>query len=361
MNKLLVSFILFSFIPATGICQRPPTAIQRGPIVTTHSPNFLQTEFITPAYLSVPKIELPVYRIEIIDNRFDDKLGFRPVYKYAPKEIRLMNTLPDAIKTIFASGIEPADTARKRKMIVAIQNCWITYYADSKFNFLKKSLVAKLEYNFECFTAIDTNYYPLKRMSGNLTMMFRDEVTSSILIDSMIHLLQNEISRLTIPEKENPKTLISETRMDNYILQKKAVVPNRFKRGMYASYDDFINQQVITDSVDIIPYKDYYNRYAIAANISIIKDGSAEPCNKCWGYFDGRYLFYNTGNGFFIRMLYARGQFVFADLQQLTYNTIKKSITSESIIGNTPYNIIKDYGRFLHILYQLNYEDGKLY
>ena len=361
MTKLLVSFIIFLAIPAISICQRPPIIVQRGPVVTTHSPNLLQPEFIRPAYLSVPKINLPVYRIEIIDNRFDDKLGFIPIFKYAPREIRLINTLPVAIKEIFAAGIELAETTQNRKMIVAIQNCWITYYAESKFNFLKKTLVAKLEYNFECFTSIDTNYYPLKRMSGNLTMTFRDEVTSGILIDSMFHLLQHEISRLTIPEKENPKTIISETRMDNYILQKKASIPKRFKRGMYASYDDFVKQEVITDSVDIIPYKDYYNRYAIAANIAIIKDGAAEPCNKCWGYFDGRYLFYNTGNGFFVRMLYAKGQFVFADLQQLTYNTIKKSITSESIIGDTPYNIIKDYGRSLHILYQLNYEDGKLY
>ena len=222
MNKFLVSFIIFLAIPAISICQRPPIIIQRGPIVTTHSPNLLQPEFIRPAYLSLPKIDLPVYRIEIIDNRFDDKLGFRPEYKNAPKEIRLINSLPDAIKDIFAAGIQRADSTQKRKMIVAIQNCWITYYADSKFNFLKKSLVAKLEYNFECFTSIDTNYYPLKRMSGSLTMIFKDEVTSSILIDSMIHLLQHEISRLSIPEKENPKTLISETRMDNYILQKRS-------------------------------------------------------------------------------------------------------------------------------------------
>jgi len=214
MNKFLVSFIIFFVTPAIVICQRPPVLVQRGPVVTTHSPNLLQPEFVTPAYLSIPKINLPVYRIEIIDNRFDDKLGFIPIYKYAPKEIRLINTLPNAIKEIFAAGTELVDTSRKRKMIVAIQNCWITYYADSKFNFLKKSLVAKLEYNFECFTSIDTNYYPLKRMSGNLTMVFRDEVTSSILLDSMIHLLQHEISRLTIPEKENPKTLISETRME---------------------------------------------------------------------------------------------------------------------------------------------------
>jgi hypothetical protein len=149
--------------------------------------------------------------------------------------------------------------------------------------------------------------------------------------------------------------------MDNYIIQKKSGIPRRYEYGVYPTFQDFLQQKPIIDSIDIIPYRDYYDREIVAAHLGIIKNGLTEPCSKYWGYFDGRYLFYNTGNGYFVRMFPVDGQFVFADLQQVALNTKKKSITSEILIGKTTYDIIKDYGKAYHLFFQLNYEDGKLY
>jgi hypothetical protein len=334
---------------------------QRNPIVFTPSPNFLQTHLLSPNLLPVPKNNLPVYRIEIIDNRFDNsKIGFHPEYKRAPREIRLTTSLGDIMKNIFTQGIG-LDESADRKMIVVIQQCWITYHADNRYSVLKKNLLSELQYNIECFTYLDSNYYPLKRFSGNISLNYNEEITSQFLFDSLVHLIQLEIPKLKTGERETAKTMISEERLDNYILKKKSSVPRRYTYGVYMSYEDFLNQKAITDSIDIIPYKDYYERDVVAAHVSIIKNGLAEPCTKYWGYYNGRYLFYNTGNGYFVRLFPVGGQFVFADLQQVALNSKKKSITSETLIGKTSYDIIKDYGKAYHLFFQLNYEDGKLY
>jgi len=182
-----------------------------------------------------------------------------------------------------------------------------------------------------------------------------------IPVDSMIHLIQLEISKLKIGERETATSLISETRIENYIVQKKSGIPDRYAYGVYPTYEDFLQQKPITDSIDIIPYMDYYDRDVVAAYLSIIKNGLPASCSKYWGYYDGRYLFYNTGNGYFVRMFPVNGQFVFADLQQVAYNTKKRSLADEILIGKTPYDILKDYGKAYHLFFQLNYEDGKLY
>jgi hypothetical protein len=350
--------LIFLLVSCTA---SPALLAQRISPVYTPSPNFLQSHLLSPNLLSVPKNNLPVYRIEIIDNRFDNiKIGFRPEYKKAPREIRLTTPLGDIMKTIFSRGIGLDENA-DRKMIVVIQECWITYHADNRYNVLKKNLLSELQYNIECFTSLDTNFYPLKRFTGSISLNYNEEITSQHLFDSLVHLIQLEIPKLKTGERESAKSVISEERLDNYITKKKSSIPRRYAYGVYASYEDFLNQKAITDSIDIIPYKDYYERDVVAAHISIIKNGLAEPCTKYWGYYNGRYLFYNTGNGYFVRLFPVGGQFVFADLQQVALNSKKKSITSETLIGKTSYDIIKDYGKAYHLFFQLNYEDGKLY
>ena len=334
---------------------------QRVPMIFTPTPGFLQTHLVSPNLLPVAKNNLPVYRVEIIDNRFDNtKIGFHPEYKKAPREIRLTTPFSDIIKDIFTQGIG-LDEKADRKMIVVIQECWISYHADNRFNVLKKTLLSELQYNIECFTALDTNYFPLKRITGKINLVYDEEITNQHLFDSLVHLVQLEVQKLKTGERETAKSLISEDKLDNYIIRKKSSIPRRYTYGVYMSYEDFLSQKAITDSIDIIPYKDYNEREIVAAHVNIIKNGLVEPCTKYWGFYNGRYLFYNTGNGYFIRLFPVGGQFVFADLQQIALNSKKKSITSEILIGKTTYDIIKDYGKAYHLFFQLNYEDGKLY
>jgi len=337
------------------------SAGQRGGLIFTPSPQLLQTHFVSANYLTVEKNNLPVYRIEIIDNRFDTyKLGFHPEYKRAPREIRMTEPLAEIVKKVFSNGIG-LDEKSDRKIIVVIQDCWFTYHAENRYNVLKKNLIAELQYKIECFTNRDTSFYPLKRFSGNIQLPYNEDLTSQQIFDSLVHTLQLEIPKLKIGDRETAKSLINENRLDNYITQKRSSIPRRYAYGVYVSYDDFLNQNAIQDSIDIIPYKDYYERDIVAAHINIIKNGLVEPCTKYWGYYNGRYLFYNTGNGYFVRLFPVGGQFVFADLQQVALNSKKKSITSEALIGKTTYDIIRDYGKAFHLFFQLNFEDGKLY
>jgi hypothetical protein len=334
---------------------------QRNPVIYTPSPHLLQTHLVSPDFLPVQKNKLPIYRIEITDNRHDlSKIGFHPKFKNPPKEVRLNMQLTDVFKKVFTDGIQTDDTSN-RKLIVIIQDCWISYNARTKFNILKRNLIGELEYKIECFTAQDTNYYPLKRFHGIISLNYDEDKTVKQLVDSMISLVQSGISTLKIGERETPSALIAESRLDNYIMEKKSSIPKRYAYGIYATYEDFLQQKAVTDSIDIIPYRDYYDREVVAAHLGIIKNGLTEPCSKYWGFYNGRYLFYNTGNGYFVRLFPVAGQFVLADLQQIALNTKKKSITSEVTIGKTTYDIIRDYGKVYHMFYQLNLDDGKLY
>jgi hypothetical protein len=353
-RRTIIFFTAFYLLLITGNAQRAG-------FIYTPSPHFLQNHNVSPVYLPTEKNNLPVYRIEIVDNRFDTyKLGFHPEYKKAPREIRVSEPLTEVVKNIFNNGIG-LDEKSDRKIIVVIQDCWITYHADSRYSVLKRNLNAELQYKIECFTNRDTSYYPLKRFSGNIQLAYNEDFTSQLLFDSLIHTLQAELPKLKIGDRENEKTLITGERLEKYITQKKSSIPRRYAYGVYASFEDFINQNAITDSIDIIPYKDYYERDVVAAHINIIKNGLVEPCTKYWGFYNGRYLFYNTGNGYFVRMFPVGGQFIFADLQQVALNSKKKSITSEALIGKSSYEIIRDYGNAFHLFFQLNFEDGKLY
>jgi hypothetical protein len=101
MTKTVRLFLVMNvLIPSLVFCQRIP-------IVYTPSPRLLYSQLITPYFFQVEKQVLPVYRIEIIDNRYDTyKIGFHPEFKKAPREIRLWTPFPEIIKKIFSDGIQ---------------------------------------------------------------------------------------------------------------------------------------------------------------------------------------------------------------------------------------------------------------
>jgi hypothetical protein len=71
-------------LPAIFFLLAKPAIVmsQRNPGMFTPSPHALEARVIEPAFKKFSKQKLPVYRIEIIDNRYDvSKIGFQPEYK----------------------------------------------------------------------------------------------------------------------------------------------------------------------------------------------------------------------------------------------------------------------------------------
>jgi hypothetical protein len=332
-------------------------------VILTPSPYSLSDETIHPGNFSAEKINFPVNSIEVIDNRSDTtKQGFYPLYKYAPRQIKFPTLLSGWMLSQLNELINP-DTQTERKLVMVVQRFWFGYSAQQKHSVFKQHLETSLYYKLELFSVLNGNYFPLKRTEGVFTTGFNDHATYKPLVDSMMKALQKDLSNIDFTIKEEGKNALSKEHFSDYINKKrsKSNLRRPLVKGVYASYDDFLQQKIIGDSVDLVRYTDYFGRQTVACHIGVYIQNYLQPGNKYWGYYDGRFLFVNTGNGLFVKLTPWYNQFILADLQQIAFSKQRKTFVAGSTISTTPYNIIKDFAKVYHLFFELDYDEGKLY
>jgi hypothetical protein len=331
--------------------------------VITPSPYTLGGQMITIHKKFAEKIRTPVGEVEVIDNRYDNsKQGFYPIYKSAPKIITFDQPLSLWLHTYLDHMLElQPDSARK--LVFVIQKFWFSNITEQKFTPFKQNLAVSLFFKVELFSSIQNVYYPLKRIDRNFTTTFNDHDGYRQLVDSFFETLQKEIGEIDYAAKEKTQSALSQDRVASYLQNKldRLMSAKRIKPGVYETFNDFINQKIMGDSVELVSYADYYGRQTVACHVGVYVRNSLQPCNKCWGYFDGRFLFINAGDGFFIKLTPWYNQFVLADLQQIAYAKKKKPFINEVQISTSSYDIIKDFAKAYHLFFQLDYDDGKIY
>ena len=143
---------------------------------------------------------------------------------------------------------------------------------------------------------------------------------------------------------------------------KKTIALNPAK-GVYESFEKFINQTPFADSAIVIKLYNMGERLpTYATQIQPIINGMEKNSYGIWGYFDGKNLFYNTGNGLFIRLAKDPDNgYFFPNLNLFLSDNIKPSLLSGVKFGKSDYSIIKEYARISPLTYKLNLNDGKLY
>ncbi len=318
--------------------------------------------FVLTATEPASKSSLPCHAIRFIDNRYDtSRFGFFPVYKRVPKSIRLNDELPAWMQFQF-SKLFIKDETKDRQLLIAVQKFWFSPEAYEKFSLLKQKMQIALYYNLEVYSFVNNQYFAIKRLEGSFRTTFNEELAYQALTDSLFTLLKKELPGIDYTLRESKGRSLDSTQVFQYFSDKKKRVPKNFiRKGVYTSYDDFIKQKVIGDSVEIVKSYDYYQMRMVGCNLGVYVQGELQSCNKYWGYFDGRYLFVNTGDGFFIRLRPWDNQFVLADLQEIAMQTIHKSAISDVIIGSSSFGNIKDFAKTYRLFYQLDYDDGKLF
>jgi len=336
---------------------------QRTLAVFTPSPYSLHDELILTGNQASERINMPVSSIEVIDNRYDtSKQGFFPVYKNPPRQI----TFIDHLSVWMLSQLKDIINTEKnseRKLVIIIQRFWFNNSAIQKYSPFKQHLETTLYYKLELFSVLNDHYFPLKRTEGMFTTAFNDQVTYKPLVDSMMKMLRKDISAINYTVKEDAKNALSNEQLISYIHKKteKVNLKRPLVKGVYESFNDFLQQKIIGDSVDLIRYTDYFDRQMVACQIGVYIQNSLQPCNRYWGYYDGKYLFVNTGNGLFIKLTPWFNQFILADLQQIAFSRKRKTFVTEATISTSSYNTIKDFAKAYHLFFQLDYDDGKLY
>jgi hypothetical protein len=335
---------------------------QRSMPLLTPSPYALQDLVIAAEYQPVKKNSLSVHSIRVIDNRFDTtKQGFYPVLKYAPKQLRFGDNLAAWMhKQLFACfDLAPAAT---RDLVVIIQDFWFSYFAAEKYTPFKQHLQCRLHYKLELFSEKEGLYYPVRRLAGEVVYPFSAEDSYAPLTDSLFNRIQFSLSNDPFTSKEIIANAITAEKLDSYLQKKldRLHINTPLLKGVYASFDDFLQRKISGDSVDIYEYKDFYGRQTVACHVGLMKNNSLQPGNRFWGYYDGRNLFVNTGNGLYVRVMPWFHHYILADLQQIVLSRKRKSLVSESKIGETSFEILKAYAKAYHLFFELNFDTGEL-
>lgn len=328
---------------------------------------------IVPEIRFNEKINLQEIRqIKLIDVRADiSKVGFLPVTLALKKKgIKTVGfqIKESPLKWLTKNFINPhiiTDSSSKRDLILVLQKCWFSTNANEPYSASNSRLKTDLEYDFDIYTLINNLYYPQKRITGTITDQYNNGKGLNTLIDSLLLVLKSEVFVNNYAKKETEENAISLFDFNSfYNLQmkryKEILTP---KKGVYLTYEDFLNKKVYADTVELVKKYDNIGRTNIyACEITAIKNGESESCNKAWGYSDGVNLFINNSNGFFIRLTHiGNSNFIFNDINNLAFDRIKSPIRGNLKFGKSTYEIIKDYSRVTPLTYQLDLASGKLY
>ncbi len=313
-----------------------------------------------------------IRQVKLIDARTDvSKVGFLPVdLALKKKGIKTVGfqIKEGPLKWLTKYFINPniiTDSSSSRDLILVLQKCWFTSSASEPYSVSNSKLTTNLEYEFDVFTLSNNLYYPQKKIKGTISEQYNKCKSVNTLINSLLQVLKSEAFIRNYAKKEIEKDAITLFDFTNFYNQqmkryKEISIP---KKGVYLTYEDFLNKLIFADTVEVVKIYDNIGRTNIyASEITAIKNGASESCNKVWGYSDGVNLFINNSNGFFIKLTYlGNGSFIFNDINSLAFDRIKSPIKSNLKFGNSTYEIIKDYSRVTPLTYQLDLSSGKLY
>lgn len=326
----------------------------------------------------VPKISFneqinlqEIRQIKLIDVRSDiSKVGFLPVtLDLKKKGIKTVGIqIKDGpLKWLTKSFIDLhiiTDSTSKRDLILVLQKCWFSTYANEPYTASKPRLKTSLEYEFDVYTVFNNLYFPQKKINGTLTEQYNEGKGLNKLIDSLLQVLKLEVFIKNYAEKAIEKNAISLFNFNNFYNQqlKRYKEISYVKKGVFLTYEDFLNKKIFADTLELVKKYDNIGRTNIyASEITAIKNGVSVSCNKAWGYFDGVNLFVNNSNGFYVKLIHIdNSNYIFSDINNLASDRIKGPIKSSLIFGKSNYEIIKDYSRVTPLTYQLDLATGKL-
>ncbi|MEI6265026.1 MAG: hypothetical protein WCP74_07960 [Sphingobacteriia bacterium] len=313
-----------------------------------------------------------VSTIRLIDVRIDQqKTGFLPILLPLKKQgydlIGLtINQSPLVWLKKWLEEIPlSTDTSSARKLIFVLRDCWFSQDAFVHRHSANNSLVTTLNYNIELFTQLENDYYPLKKLNGEFSSTFEDGKSFQILMDSLQQLIEKKGIEIIDGKTEINKLKIDATTFNAYLNEiraKKTFAMNPVK-GVYESFEKFIDQAPFADSAIVIKsYNLGENIPTYATQIQPVINGMEKNSYGIWGYFDGKDLFYNTGNGLFIKLIKDNENgYYFKHLNVFLRDNIKPILLSNVKFGKSDYSIIKEYSRISPLTYKLNLSDGKLY
>jgi hypothetical protein len=228
----------------------------------------------------------------------------------------------------------------------------------------KTNLTCTIHFRFDIFSEKDAGYYPLKKMEGAINSIYADSKVYNNLTDSLLVILKNQLTKLQYVALEKEKSWISPADFNDYCNKNLKSIQKieANKKGLYASYEDFLANKPIADSIVMI--KKYNNSgftTIYACQIAPYQKGEPLSGTKAWGYYDGVSIFLNIGNGFYVKLILSGEDYLFLFLKNMGYDRIKKEMQDHLYINDTPYKLLRNFTKQYSLIYQLDYATGKLH
>ncbi|MEN9686677.1 MAG: hypothetical protein RLZZ28_2463 [Bacteroidota bacterium] len=338
-----------------------------GSIVNAYPIVFIAPDSKPQDFMSLTNIS----KIKIIDARNDiEKVGFLPIGNDVQKSgytcvgIQLKKNLIPWLSEQFIQNGFQTDSNNNRQLVLVAQKFWFSNGATNLYESFKPKLLTTLHYSFDLYSSVSIGYYPQKKIAGSITTLFNSGKAYDYLIDSFLCVLRKEILAIDFIPKETENNWQSPVDFNDHYsstIKKLSQLVN-VPRGIYATYEDFLNKKLQCDSVEIVRrYSNYDRTTPFAQLLSGFNNGVHENTLKSWGYFDGASIYLNTGNGFFIRLINTNGKYEFFHIKNIQHERIKEDVLSGISIGNTSYKLIRDYTKAFGLTYQLDIFSGMLY
>jgi hypothetical protein len=199
---------------------------------------------------------------------------------------------------------------------------------------------------------------------GEIRLPYENGLAIDYLTDSVLKIIGHEIANIPFPQKEIEKNWLAPADFNEYYTQriKKGLWKTIKPVGVYATYEDFLNGEPFCDSIQIFKKFPNFDRGPVYATMIFgYKSNEGVSCTTAWGYFNGASLFINTGNGFYIKLLQVKNDFLFPNLKKIEQEKIRKNILSNIKIGTSDYLLLEDYNLAYSFTYQLDPDTGKLF
>ena len=333
---------------------------------------YLIGEIIPKINYSKPIQLNEISSIKLIDVRPDKtKIGFFPIgadLKKSGIKIAAIQIKESPLKWANKAFFEPyisTDSNSKRQLVILLKKCWISHDANEVFTTSNNKLYSSIDIEIELFSLINNQYFPQKKIIETYKALYNNGQGYHLLFDSLINKIATTISNIAFQQKEDASNAIALFDFNEFYNQsiKKYQSIAKPLKGVYLTYEDFINRKVYCDSIELITTYNNAERVNIyATEIEPFKNGEPISSKLLWGYSDGKTVYINSGNGFFLKQKNAgNGIYYFEDLNSIAFDRIKKSTKTAIILGNSNYEIIKDFSRINPLSYQLDFYTGKLH
>jgi len=312
-----------------------------------------------------------VSNIKLIDARFDtEKNGFLPVGLDIQKKgynilgFQINKNIVSWLAKDFIEKNMATDSSSKRQLVIVLQKFWFSNSVSDHYSASNPKLLTTLYYHFDLYTSRNTGYYPQKKIAGSFTALYKNGKAYNELTDSILVLLKKELLSQNFGATETEANWQSPVDFNDYnnTRTRQAAQFEKMPKGIYATYADFLEKKTMCDSVEMtVKYNNYDREQLYACQLVAFQDGLHRACNQAWGYFDGSSIFLNTSNGFFLKLFRSKEDYVFFHLKNLHEERIKQDMLESIQIGNSHYQLLKDYTKVFALTYQLDKETGKLY